>query len=210
MPSLREISSSVRGAWLLFVMDPRGMTQFNISANGFWNSFFAAVILAPVYFFVLLAQYKLNREVQQIAQEQQAANPTLPELPPIPDLSDYLLAQGIAYVALWAIFPIVMLWVTRLIRIPNKYVPFVVAYNWSAIVVLTIQLPPFALFYFGLVGIVGAIAPLLSILLVIMIYRWYVAYTALGLPAIACLGIVTLDFVINIFIQIGASALLSA
>ncbi len=206
MPPFSEISSSVRGAWQLFVMDQRGMNQFNLSAAGFWNSFFAAVLLAPIYFFVLLAQYKLNREVQQIALEQ---DPTNPNIPPIPELSDYLLAQGLAYVALWAAFPIVMLWATRIINIQNRYIPFVVAYNWSAVAVMTIQLPPFALYYFDMVGIVGAIAPLLSILLVIMIYRWYVAYSALGLPAVACLGFVILDFVISVIIQLGASTLLT-
>ncbi len=204
MPSYGEISSSIRGAWQLFVMDPRGMSQFNLSAVGFWNSFFAAIILAPIYFFVLLAQYKLNREVQKIDLEQNPATPTVAQ---IPDLSDYLLAQGIAYVALWAAFPIVMLWATRLINIQDKYIPFVVAYNWSTVAVMTVYLPPFALYYFGLVGIVGAIAPLLSILLVVVIYRWYVAYAALGLPAVACLGFVTLDFVVSVIIQVGANAL---
>ena len=207
MPSLNEISSSIRGAWQLFVMDQRGMNQFNLSAVGFWNSFFAAVLLAPIYFFVLLAQYKLNREVQQLALEQ---DPTNPNIPQVPELSDYLLAQGLAYVALWAAFPIVMLWATRIINLQSRYIPFVVAYNWSAVAVMTIQLPPFALYYFDVVGIVGAIAPLLSILLVIMIYRWYVAYSALGLPAIACFGFVVLDFVISIIIQLSASTLLTA
>ena len=126
MPSFNEISSSVRGAWQLFVMDQRGMNQFNLSAAGFWNSFFAAVLLAPIYFFVLLSQYKLNREVQQIAIEQDPANPNIPQ---VPELGDYLLAQGLAYVALWAIFPIVMFWATRIINIQNRYIPFVVAYN---------------------------------------------------------------------------------
>ena len=74
---------------------------------------------------------------------------------------------------------------------------------------MTIQLPPFALYYFDVVGIVGAIAPLLSILLVIMIYRWYVAYSALDIPAIACLGFVILDFLISVIIQVSASALLT-
>lgn len=188
-------------------MDPRGMKQFNLSGSGFWNSFFAAVILAPIYVFVLLAQYRLNQEVQRIELEE---NPDGANLIQIPELSDYLLAQGIAYVAMWAVFPIVMLWATRIINVQDKYIPFVVAYNWSAVAVLTIQLPPFALYYFGLVGIVGAIAPLLSIMLVIMIYRWYVVYAALNLPAMACLGFVTLDFVISVIIQIGASAVLTA
>ena len=205
MPSLLEITSSIRGAWQLFVMDARGMHQFNMTSAGFWNSFFAAVVLAPIYFFVLLAQYKLNGDVQKLAEEQ---DPTA-TVPAIPALSDYLLTQGLAYVALWAAFPIVMLWATRIFNIQNRYVPFVVAYNWSSIPVMTLQLPPLALYYFGIVEIVGAVAPLLSLLLVIMIYRWYVAYAALGMPVAACLGFVMLDFVVSIIIQLGASTLLA-
>ena len=206
MPTLAEISSSIRGAWQLFVMDARGMHQFNVTSAGFWNSFFAAVILAPIYFFVLLAQYKLNSDVQKLALEQDPTNTAIPD---IPALSDYLLTQGLAYVALWAAFPIVMLWATRLFDIQSRYVPFVVAYNWSSVPVMTLQLPPFALYYFGIVEVVGAVAPLLSLLLVIMIYRWYVAYAALGMPVAACLGFVMLDFVVSVIIQIGASTLLT-
>ena len=206
MPTLSEITSSIRGAWQLFVMDARGIHQFNVTSAGFWNSFFAAVILAPIYFFVLLAQYKLNGDVQKLALEQEPTSTTIPELPA---MSDFLLVQGLAWVVSWACFPIVMLWATRAFSIHNRYVPFVVAYNWSSVPVMTLQLPPFALYYFGIVDVVGAVAPLLSLLLVMLIYLWYVAYVTLGLPVAACLGFVMLNSVVSIIIQIGASTILT-
>ena len=49
MPPKQEIVASLYGAWRLMRLDPTGMTYFNLSADGFWRSFFAAVIVAPAY-----------------------------------------------------------------------------------------------------------------------------------------------------------------
>ena len=49
MPDRQEVASSLYGAWRLACLDESGMGYFNISVEGFWRSFFAAVLLAPVY-----------------------------------------------------------------------------------------------------------------------------------------------------------------
>ena len=47
IPTVREIQSSLYGAWLLFKLDPRGLEFFEDSIPAFWRSFFAAVIVLP-------------------------------------------------------------------------------------------------------------------------------------------------------------------
>ena len=48
-PSWREIVYGVFGAWRLFRRDSGAMTYFDDSVDGFWKSFFAAVLIAPAY-----------------------------------------------------------------------------------------------------------------------------------------------------------------
>ena len=60
MPPKQEIVASLYGAWRLMRLDPTGMTYFNLSSDGFWRSFFAAVMIAP--FYVALAYIKFAGE----------------------------------------------------------------------------------------------------------------------------------------------------
>ena len=48
MPSLQEITASIYGAWRLALLDRSGMNWFNHSIEGFWRSFFVALLIAPL------------------------------------------------------------------------------------------------------------------------------------------------------------------
>jgi hypothetical protein len=54
MPSYAEIQRALQGAWLLARGDTRGMGLFDLSVEGFWRSFAAALLAAPAYVLVLL------------------------------------------------------------------------------------------------------------------------------------------------------------
>ena len=49
MPTRTEIGRSLYGAWRLLLLDPTGVQWFELSIAGFWRSFFAAALIAPVY-----------------------------------------------------------------------------------------------------------------------------------------------------------------
>ena len=49
MITAREVTAALYGSWRLARLDPGGMAYFNRTVEGFWNSFFAAVIVAPGY-----------------------------------------------------------------------------------------------------------------------------------------------------------------
>lgn len=48
MPAADDIQRQLRGAWQLMNGKPEGISLLDISADGFWNSFFAIVIALPV------------------------------------------------------------------------------------------------------------------------------------------------------------------
>mgnify|MGYP006888959685 CR=1 FL=1 len=86
MPSYAEIRRSVEAAWLLARGDQRGMALFDLSVDGFWHSFAAALLVAPAYALVLADQY---------------AHLGWPESP-----WWTILAEAISYLSGWVAFPI--------------------------------------------------------------------------------------------------------
>ena len=50
-----EIERSLTGAWRLFLNQPDAMQSFDTSVDGFWRSFQAIVLVAPLYALTALA-----------------------------------------------------------------------------------------------------------------------------------------------------------
>ncbi len=50
-----EIERSLRGAWRLFLGKPDAMRFFDASVDGFWRSFRAIILVAPLYALTALA-----------------------------------------------------------------------------------------------------------------------------------------------------------
>lgn len=50
MPSADEVQAGLTGAWQLMLGKTDGLRRLDLSADGFWNSFFALVVALPAYF----------------------------------------------------------------------------------------------------------------------------------------------------------------
>ena len=81
MISLREVLTALYGAYRLARLDVGGLRFFDITDQGFWRSFFAAALVAPLYLVLLLIRYS-----------------NLPA--PIP-LFRFIALESIAYVIAW-------------------------------------------------------------------------------------------------------------
>ena len=57
---LGEIVNSIYGSLRLAVTDKNGLNYFNFSHLGFWHSFTAAIIIAPIFILLLNVRYALN------------------------------------------------------------------------------------------------------------------------------------------------------
>jgi hypothetical protein len=188
MPSYAEIQRSVQGAWLLAKGDTRGMNLFDFSVEGFWRSFAAMLIVAPVYALVVLAQ---------------PAPPGEPE-----SLTGMLLAEAVSYAVGWAAFPVAAIFLTRLLGLAAGYVPLVVANNWSAVVQIA---------FYAAVVVLGTLLPgelralaLLAATLAILVYQWFVIRTALDTGGGIALGIVVVDVLLSLAVSRGMDGLLGA
>jgi hypothetical protein len=185
MPDREEVYHSVYGAYRLAFLDPSGMTFFNLSVDGFWRSFFAAVLVAPG--FVLLVAQKLTARSDAL------------------DLGWAMLVQILAYGLMWAAFPVVALVLTQLLGLARNYVPLIVAINWAAVLQLAVLLAAMLL---------GLLLPALEglVLLVVtgglLFYQWFVIRTALQTTGGVALLMVLVDLVLNTTINLSADRLM--
>ncbi len=188
MPSRRDVVAALFGAWRLMRFDSGGMAWFDVSIAGFWRSFFAAVPVAP--FYAIVVALELAERVEPY------------------DLGWAIVVSIVAYAAGWAAFPIVAIFITRLLRLSQRYVPFIIAYNWAGV--------PQTLVYFPVIMIGAAhLAPpalaeflLLAAFLYILAYQWFVTLTALVTTGLTAAGIVIVQVLIDALIQRGASSLI--
>ena len=186
MPDRREIWSALFGAYRLAWLDPAGMGHFNLTFDGFWRSFFAAILVAPAYAILIGLQ---------VAAESEAL-----------DLGLLIVTESIGYVIAWSAFPIAAIPLTRLLGLGRNYVALIVALNWTAV-------PQTALFV-GVV-LLGALLPGgLGNLLVtlttgaILVYQWFVIRTALQTTGGVALMLLLVDLLITSSINLGADQVL--
>ncbi len=188
MPSMRDVVAALYGAWRLMRFDAGGMTWFDLSIPGFWRSFFAALLVAP--FFAALVG-------MQFAQGDRPFDPGWATL-----------VLTVAYCLYWAAFPIAAILITRLLRLTDRYVALIVAYNWAnvpqiAVILLANLIDASEL----LPGYLGEILPFAAMVFV-LVYQWFVTRTALATTTATAIGVVFLQLLIDVFIELAADSLI--
>jgi hypothetical protein len=173
-----EVQTAVGGALRLAIGDRRGLKFFDVSIDGFWRSFRAGLICYPLY--LVLVSFRVT-----------AAQWETSGFAPI------LLIETIAYVISWVAYPLLILPVSRQLRRADRFLAFMVAYNWS-------QIPQTAVFV--LVGLDGAsglqsssgahLAGLLAAIAA-LVYEWYIARVALAVTGTQATLVVIIDLLLS-------------
>ncbi|MAF94888.1 MAG: hypothetical protein CMM60_03945 [Rhodospirillaceae bacterium] len=186
MISLGEVLTALYGAYRLARLDAGGLGFFDITDQGFWRSFFAAVVVAPLYVILLLIRYS-----------------NFPE--PIP-LFRFIALEAIAYVIAWVAFPLLMASLARMLERDEFYIRYIVAYNWAAVLQNFLYIPIAILAAVGVLSITLSNTLGLLALALIVVYTWFITRTALEVAAGTAAGIVGLDFLLNVFINVFTEA----
>lgn len=187
--TLREVAFGLFGAYRLARFDALGMTFFDTSITGFWRSFFAAALVAPLYLTMLFSQI--------VAGDVIAALPR------------FFIVQAIGYVILWVAYPLLMIPVTDFLDRGNKYLGYIVAYNWSAVWQQLLFVP------LTVLGRAGVLSPELGILLTIAAfiyvsaYIWFVALAALEIPGLVAFAILAGDLFLSFLIQLLVASMIT-
>ena len=86
IPSRPEIANALNGTWMLVKRDRGGVSWLDGSVDGFWKSFFAAVLLAPFYGLMLwMARYSTVEDA---------------------DFTAVFLVEAAAYAGAWLFWPL--------------------------------------------------------------------------------------------------------
>jgi hypothetical protein len=186
MPGREEVLRSIYGAYLLARMDVSGMGLMNLTVEGFWRSFFAAVLVAPGY--VLLVAHRLMTRPESI------------------DAGWAFLVHALAYVIGWAAFPVIALVLTFLLSVSRNYVALIVAVNWAAV----IQVVGFLIVIAATLVLPSLLAGMLLavVTIAILVYQWFVTRTALQTSGGIAFALVLVDLAVNTAINVSAERML--
>ncbi len=179
MPNWPEIVRSVQAAWFLARGDTRGLAGFDFSVDGFWKSFAAALVVAPAYALVLVDQYRYAG---------------WPE-----NTWGAALAELVSFAVGWVAFPLAAIPLTRLLGLSGRYVPLIVANNWSAVIQVAL---------YTAVVVFGALLPaemrtlaLFTATIMVLVYQWFVIRTALATTGLTAFGLVVIDVLLSITVS---------
>lgn len=179
MPRLADTQRALEGAWLIARRDPTAMSRFDLTVDGFWASFFAAVVAAPGYLLLLVDQY---------SRQGLGAN-----------LGEVALVEVLAYAIGWIVFPFIALPLTQLLGLGQRYVPLIVAANWGS--VLQVVLMVAVTLVVGVLPDSLRVTLALAAMLVALAYQWQVFRTALETTGLIAAGFVIVDILVSVLIQ---------
>lgn len=185
MVSARELAYYVTGAWRLARLDPDGMDHFENTVQAFWRSFNAAIFVAPPFAILTLLQF----------------NQVTVRSGPM----KIILVEILIYVIGWLLFPFVMLGVTSALDRRRNFCQYIAAYNWSAVVWISLFLAVVLVSETGLLPAGVSVAMLWIARILMFAYAAYIARVALDIAVPAAIGIVLIDFILAVVMD-GATA----
>ncbi len=188
-----EITRSLKGSWRLLLGDPRGMSFFDTSIDGFWRSFGVMILCLPMPLIELSAQRLLP-----------VAGRIAPEVMQGPL---YWLGGLGAYALSWIAYPVLLALLAKPLGIARVYVPYMVARNWTTLIGVVPSLVVTVLFLLGFLPL-EAVGPLnLAALGFGLYYAWQVTRIACAAPPGLTGGLVALDFLVSLVVYTAADRL---
>ena len=192
---LVEITKSINGAWRIARMDQNALNYFNMSIEGFWRSFLAVLIVVPLYVVFLV----LNLG-QLSGMELPAGSATSKEL--------YVAIKLAAHILGWLAFPVVMIPISRLMDLSQSYVPYIIVWNWSNVLVMAVILPAVLLFPPSAQSGQSAKLILMAAQITVLFYGYLVARAGLQCKILTAIGVVMLDLLLGLLFNLLAGRLL--
>jgi len=173
IPSRSEVLTSLWGAYRLARFDAAGATVLGDSPGAAMRSFFAAIILLPLYLLSLVLHGL--------------------DTPSTSSIPFAMLGEMLVYAIGWMIFPVLAWHVADVLGKTDRYPHFVCAYNWASALQNALFLALDALV--TMAGSPNGAGAFLGIVAMAYIlgYGWFVARTTLDLTAGTAALVVAFD-----------------
>ncbi len=172
---MKETVASLYGVVRLAARDPDGLNHLDLTVEGFWRSFFAALVALPLF----LVEREIARGIVA------ALDPGKGIAPLGADLAVYLLD--------WPLSALVLLGVTWILGRTDRFALLVIAMNWLAVVSLGIL----CVTELVVLAAPAIFTPFMMVVhLAILVIEFRVARIALGAGIVPAVGVV---IVANLF-----------
>jgi len=185
MLTISDIRNALIGSFLLAKNDTSGLKFFDLEIDGFWRSFLIIVPIAPLYMLYALQDVQVAHEIN-------------PQNAYLVANTGFIVAKIILLMIGWLIFPIAMIFITRLLNLWPKYIPFIATYNWVSLFIMLLFAPSALLYFAGLFS--AQMASMLNFLVTLfaIYFSWFIAKTVLETTAITAALIVVFDFTLSL------------
>ena len=179
---LANLADNLAGAWAIMRGRADGLIRLDLSLEGFWRSFAAIVLLAP---FAVLAFISQQRLAAAAGEDPATGGIGL---------------EAVALLVDWLAFPLVFAILARPLGVGGRYVPFIVARNWAAVIIAAMLAVVDGAHVLGLIP--SQFTPVLQLVAVAVALRFFyvIARTTLGVPVAVAIPIVVLDILISLTI----------
>ena len=166
--SADETQASLTGAWRLMLGKVEGLRLLDLSANGFWNSFYAIVVAAPA---LIVGWVGIANEIGD-------PNAFAGRL-------DTLVRLAMVDLGAWILPLVGLAFIAPRAGIGGRFVAYVVASNWATAIIAWLMLPSALLrLFFPATGAVSSLVALFFFILsMVLIWRMTNAVIGRG-PAI--------------------------
>ncbi|CCG41697.1 hypothetical protein [Magnetospirillum molischianum] len=179
MIGFAEIIRSVYGCWQVACGKPSGLQWLDCSSGGVRRSFWGPALVLPG----VLALQAIDGAFAK-------------------DIAWALAVQLIAFVIGCTAFPLAVAQISDEIGCGANYARYLVAYNWSAVIQISVLLPV-ALLAWVMPGTPLAVLSLV-VTVALLFYQAYIARIALGVTSLAAGLLVLLDILIGTLVQTAA------
>lgn len=173
-----EVRAALAGVLRLWRGDVSGFLAFDRSLEGFWRSFTAMILGAPVHGLLLFVG------------RGESSGP----------LSSWhhVMVEAIAYVTTWIAFPLLITRISHRLDRDDRYFDYMVPYNWAALAQLMLFTLA-AIIRPVLPDFVGSVLMLVAIAAVLHL-QWFIAREGLGISRRLAFLIVVADLSLSIFV----------
>jgi hypothetical protein len=189
MPPFEYVQRHLGAAWQMMNGRADGLRALDISADGFWNSFFGIVVALPPLIVSWVSYADLSEDLSETFRDRMSVVGKLAVI----DLSSWIVPiVGLALVAKRA-------------GLGDRFVHYVIASNWSTAIIAWLMVPPSIVLLFA--PDAREFTSLLSLVLFILslVFDWRMTNSALGKgPAVATMlfaGMIFTSLVILLALQ---------
>ena len=186
-----EIEQNLAGAWRLMLGKADGLRQLDLSADGFWNSFFAILIAVPA---LVVGWAGVSNDVAL-------------ETATFASRFGIVVRLAMVDIGAWVLPLIVLALVAPRVGIGDRFVHYVVASNWTSAIIAWLMLPAaLARMLFPAADNVVSLLSL-AVFALAMVFTWRMTNATIGKGAAIGSAVFAGMFFVSLLVLFGLQAL---